>query len=210
MPTKTSKCISPLLSPSPAWSRLSLLLLAFFMCQVLCRNMMPTSSLRLTSISVCIDLQSIFCHIDLPFQAQPDLAQREIDNANYANSHNHGHQRFHQRRSTNAEVEQLTTTSSPVKRGVTAPVIAGSKLLGASTNSPAAYYFPNQISESTPTLSLLQLIGSVVDSVTTGFGLYNGSGNLAVCQFSLSANKTDVLCRLLPKTSTISRQSQAQ
>jgi len=78
----------------------------------------------------------------------------------------------------------MSHTPVNTKRGLTAPAISGTQLLGASNNSPAEYYFPDQISEVLPTLPVLELVGDVVSAVSTNYGSFNGSGNIEVRFFS--------------------------
>jgi len=60
------------------------------------------------------------------------------------------------------------------------PVVSNVKLLGPSTNSPAEYYFPNQVSQSLPSIALNLLVGTIEDAVSTASGAWNGSGNIEV------------------------------
>jgi len=110
---------------------------------------------------------------DQTHPAEPNLAHREL-----GHSH-HGHKHVHRRKTAEA-VQTMSHTSANIKRGLTAPAIAGTQLLGAGNNSPAEYYFPDQISEALPTLPVVELVGDIVSAVSTNYGSFNGSGNIEV------------------------------
>ena len=112
---------------------------------------------------------------DLSRPAEPNLAHREL-----GHSH-HGHKHVHRRKTAEASQTSTSHASANTKRGLTAPAIAGTQLLGAGNNSPAEYYFPDQISEALPTLPVVELVGNIVSAVSTNYGSFNGSGNIEVC-----------------------------
>jgi len=102
---------------------------------------------------------------------------------NQLNRVRRGHKHYHRHNYDSVETNKLTTANghgNDKRDNVKVPVVSNVKLLGGSSNSPAEYYFPNQVSAALPTIALNLLVGTIEDSVSTNFGAWNGSGNIEV------------------------------